>query len=146
MPNITPLTAVPTIAALIEQRLVAQWVDGIAPLTPIAWPFLHFDKPTNAPWLKFDRIGGPSFRAGVAGQGKGMANKTGTIHIQVYVPNNQGSGALDTLISKARAIFSEFDGGGINCQSSSDPRYSIEDGWAVATIDTPYFYFEFYEV
>jgi hypothetical protein len=138
----------------IENRVRAKWTqpDGQL-LTPVKFEDkLKLEsaggdldrEPDRLPWLRVDILWGDAVTNSIGGGAQNTV--TGVVQLTLFYPklfpNAPGGSGIMQLADKARAVFDNYFGDGLNFFASSAPARADENNWKVAIIRTN---FELYE-
>lgn len=85
----------------LRARFRTQWDTR----TQVAWGNKNFTKPDGAAWVRFSVQHAGAEAASVGAPGSNLKRHDGTVIIEIFVPKNQGEGALDDHCDTAAAIF-----------------------------------------
>lgn len=99
------------VRAAIEGRIATEM--ALAPVYPVSYQNVPFTPPNNSPWLQvFIRFGDNSY-ATLLGPSTGFNRQTGTLVVNVFTPQGQGTASNFTIAERIkdkfdRAIFSSI--------------------------------------
>ena len=104
-----------TIRAAIEGRLATEMARS--PIYPVSYQNVPFTPPTDRPWLQaFIRFGDNNYATL-----KTINRQTGTLVVNVYTPQGQGTAANYTIAERIRALFDRLTLSGIIFDAASGP-------------------------
>lgn len=86
---------------ILETAFKAAWGST----TPIRFDNVAFDQPANAPWVSFLIRFGTSDQDSIGPIGTRLERHFGAIIVQVFVPKDKGSAAVQVLSDQAGGIF-----------------------------------------
>lgn len=87
--------------AEIRQFFAAAWND----LTVIAWPDIKFNRPDNQNWVRFNCQENDGAQVSTGSPGSNRFRHYGTITIQVFQPQGQGSKEAREIATTALGVF-----------------------------------------
>ena len=104
-----------TIRAAIEGRLATEMARS--PSYPVSYQNVPFAPPVDRPWLQaFIRFGDNNYATL-----KTINRQTGTLVVNVYTPQGQGTAANYTIAERIRALFDRLTLSGIIFDAASGP-------------------------
>lgn len=96
--------------------LLKEFISAYGLTTPVAYANNEeFEKPTNAPWIKFSVLENHANQRTIGSEGNRRYNRLGMISYQVFIPNNTGTYEGDILCEQINNIFEGKRFQGINC-------------------------------
>lgn len=116
----------------IETRIEDQW----GTTTPISWPNVDFNPPSDGEWLEVSILWGDGFIDTMASTSKNRL--VGIVQLDLYGPKGD---ALDTLLTKAdtaRDILDRWTGSGVSFFAPSPPNLIDHDTYARLSIRIPF--------
>ena len=121
--------------ASIEGRFNTAWGNT----TPIAWDNASFTPPDTA-WVRLAIRNGASITEAIGGAGAGdvLNQYLGRIWIQIFVPDNTGTGEARTLADTAAAIFNQVTFDNIRCMAPEVAIVGNTDVWYQVNVSIPY--------
>ena len=107
------------VRAAIEGRIATQM--AIAPAYPVSYQNVPFSPPNNAPWVQaFIRFGDNNY-ATLLGPTTGFNRQTGTLVINVFTPQGQGTAANFTIAERLKDLFDRVKLSSIIFDAASGP-------------------------
>jgi hypothetical protein len=104
-----------TIRAAIEGRIATELARS--PSYPVSYQNVPFTPPSDRPWLQaFIRFGDNNYATL-----KTINRQTGTLVVNVYTPQGQGTAANYTIAERVRALFDRLTLSGIIFDAASGP-------------------------
>jgi len=104
-----------TIRAAIEGRIATELARS--PSYPVSYQNVPFTPPSDRPWLQaFIRFGDNNYATL-----KTINRQTGTLVVNVYTPQGQGTAANYTIAERIRALFDRLTLSGIIFDAASGP-------------------------
>lgn len=104
-----------TIRAAIEGRIATELARS--PIYPVSYQNVPFTPPSDRPWLQtFIRFGDNNYATL-----KTINRQTGTLVVNVYTPQGQGTAANYTIAERIRALFDRLTLSGIIFDAASGP-------------------------
>lgn len=126
-----------TLRENIEQRMVDNWTDST-----VAYENVAFDPPdptSSAKWVRFTVINGESQTAEGGIQGSTYKTRdTGTISLQIFVPQNTGTKKSRQLIDSFNTIFEHKRFSGVVTYSANITPVGVRDGWHQTNLTIPF--------
>ena len=108
------------VRAAIEGRIAAQM--AIAPAYPVSYQNVPFTPPNNTPWVQaFIRFGDNSYATLLPTGGAGFNRQTGTLVVNVFTPQGQGTAANFTIAERIKNLFDRVTVSGIIFDPVSGP-------------------------
>ena len=124
----------------LTAHFVAQWAS-VSTTVPVFYDNQpNAVTPTKAPWVRFSvRMGASIHHAGSATSG--VKKQQGRVWLQVFVPNQTGSGVMNTLVDGFMGIFENkrLDSSKIHMGTlqPSEPRDG-GDGFTMMAVSVPF--------
>ena len=107
------------VRAAIEERIAAEMV--LSPVYPVSYQNVPFTPPNNSSWLQvFIRFGDNNY-ATLIGPGTGFNRQTGTLVVNVFTPQGQGTAANFTIAERIKDKFDRLNLSGIIFDAASGP-------------------------
>lgn len=124
----------------IGQTFKTEWVVGVDPRTPIAYPNKAFTPPDSA-WVRLAIVNGETLRLSLGPNGE--HRWAGIVYVQVFVPQGSGDGEARSLADEAAKIFRDRalatdDGGSITFRSPSIQQIGPDGRWWQLNVICPY--------
>lgn len=127
----------------IYQRWATQW----GATTPYTFANEAYDPPVNTAWVSFGVVHTASTLEAIGGSGYGGMNlfqRQGLCNMRIFVPQDQGIRAADTLAQQARGIWE-----GVTLASNAIRFTNVDireigpvDSWFVIEVDATFQYDE----
>jgi len=107
------------VRAAIEGRIATEM--ALAPTYPVSYQNVSFTAPNNSPWLQvFIRFGDNNY-ATLLAPGTGFNRQTGTLVINVFTPQGQGTAANFTIAERIKDKFDRAKFSSIIFDAASGP-------------------------
>lgn len=107
------------VRAAIEGRIATEMAT--APVYPVSYQNVPFTPPNNSPWLQvFIRFGDNSY-ATLLGPSTGFNRQTGTLVINIFTPQGQGTAANFTIAERIKDKFDRTKFSSIIFDAASGP-------------------------
>jgi hypothetical protein len=108
------------VRAAIEGRIAAEM--ALAPVYPISYQNVPFTPPNNTPWAQaFIRFGDNNYATLLPTGSVGFNRQTGTLVINVFTPQGQGTAANFTIAERLKDLFDRQIVSGIIFDAASGP-------------------------
>jgi hypothetical protein len=108
------------VRAAIEGRIATQM--AIAPAYPVSYQNVPFTPPNNTPWVQaFIRFGDNSYATLLPTGGVGFNRQTGTLVVNVFTPQGQGTAANFTIAERLKDLFDRAKFSSIIFDAASGP-------------------------
>lgn len=108
------------VRAAIEGRIAAEM--ALAPVYPVSYQNVPFTPPNNTPWVQaFIRFGDNNYATLLPTGGVGFNRQTGTLVINVFTPQGQGTAANFTIAERLKDLFDRQIVSGIIFDAASGP-------------------------
>ena len=101
-----------------------------------------YTPPVDLPWVRLAMQHQTGSQDSLGGVGIRKFSRQGLVTIQVFVPQDSGMAAMDTLVTAARAIFEGATIGTIRFTSASVQEIGPSDGWYQTNVDIEFTYYE----
>ena len=120
----------------IEPHVASEWGSA----TEIAWPNAPFTPPEDEAWIQISILPGAATAATLGPNGNNHV--PGLVHVNVFVPKDNGSAQAWELVDAVRDLFNRRTVGNIRFRAP-DPTPAITEGnWMQVPVLCP---FEVYE-
>lgn len=107
------------VRAAIEGRIATEM--AISPSYPVSYQNVPFTPPNNTPWLQvFIRFGDNSY-ATLLGPSTGFNRQTGTLVVNIFTPQGQGTSANFTIAERIKDKFDRAKFSSIIFDAASGP-------------------------
>jgi hypothetical protein len=109
----------------VEEHIAAHWTA-----TSISWPNAAFTPPADGAWIQVSILPGQAeqITLGTAGENR----LYGVVHVNLFVPLNQGMGEAWTMADSLRALFNRITIGAIRfCVPSAGAPLLSESWWQI---------------
>lgn len=107
------------VRAAIEERIATEM--ALSPVYPVSYQNVPFTPPNNSPWLQvFIRFGDNSY-ATLLGPSTGFNRQTGTLVVNIFTPQGQGTAANFTIAERIKDKFDRAKFSGIIFDAASGP-------------------------
>lgn len=121
----------------IRGRFKDEWVSGGSARTAIAWGNKKFTKPNKEAWVRFS-IGHSGAEQASVGDDP-LHRHDGMVMIEVFVPLDDGEGAMDDLCDAAGAVFRDHrDQQGLRFRTPSVVNVGPTDTWFKKDVLIPF--------
>jgi hypothetical protein len=108
------------VRAIIEERIAAEMVKS--PAYPVSYQNVPFAPPNNTPWVQaLIRFGDNSYATLLPTGGQGYNRQTGTLVINVFTPQGQGTAANFTIAERLKDLFDRLRLNSIIFDAASGP-------------------------
>lgn len=108
------------VRAIIEGRIATEMAKS--PVYPVSYQNVPFAPPNNAPWVQaFIRFGDNNYATLLPTGGEGYNLQTGTVIINVFTPQGQGTAANFTIAERLKDLFDRVRLQGIIFDAASGP-------------------------
>ena len=108
------------VRAAIEGRIAAEM--ALAPVYPVSYQNVPFTPPNNTQWVQaFIRFGDNNYATLLPTGGVGFNRQTGTLVINVFTPQGQGTAANFTIAERLKDLFDRQIVSGIIFDAASGP-------------------------
>jgi hypothetical protein len=108
------------VRAAIEGRIAAEM--ALAPVYPVSYQNVAFTPPNNTPWVQaLIRFGDNNYATLLPTGGVGFNRQTGTLVINVFTPQGQGTAANFTIAERLKDLFDRQIVSGIIFDAASGP-------------------------
>jgi hypothetical protein len=108
------------VRAIIEERIAAEMVKS--PVYPVSYQNVPFAPPNNAPWVQaFIRFGDNNYATLLPTGGQGYNLQTGTLVLNVFTPQGQGTAANFTIAERLKDLFDRLRLNSIIFDAASGP-------------------------
>lgn len=107
------------VRAAIEERIATEM--ALSPVYPVSYQNVPFTPPNNSPWLQvFIRFGDNSY-ATILGPSTGFNRQTGTLVVNIFTPQGQGTAANFTIAERIKDKFDRAKFSSIIFDAASGP-------------------------
>jgi hypothetical protein len=107
------------VRAAIEGRIATQM--ALSPAYPVSYQNVPFTPPNNTPWVQaFIRFGDNNY-ATLLGPSTGFNRQTGTLVVNVFTPQGQGTAANFTIAERLKDLFDRAKFSSIIFDAASGP-------------------------
>lgn len=107
------------VRAAIEERIATEM--ALSPVYPVSYQNVPFTPPNNTPWLQvFIRFGDNNY-ATLLGPSTGFNRQTGTLVVNIFTPQGQGTAANFTIAERIKDKFDRAKFSGIIFDAASGP-------------------------
>ena len=111
------------VRAAIEQRIATEM--AIAPVYPVSYQNVPFTPLNNTPWVQvFIRFGDNSY-ATLLAPGTGFNRQTGTLVVNIFTPQGQGTAANFTIAERIKDKFDRAKFSSIIFDAASGPAQVV---------------------
>jgi hypothetical protein len=108
------------VRAIIEGRIAAEMATE--PAYPVSYQNVPFTPPNNAPWVQaFIRFGDNNYATLLPTGGEGYNLQTGTLVLNVFTPQGNGTAANFTLAERLKDLFDRVRLNSIIFDAASGP-------------------------
>jgi hypothetical protein len=107
------------IRAAIEGRIATQM--ALSPAYPVSYQNVPFTPPNNAPWVQVSIRFGDNNYATLLGPSTGFNRQTGTLVLNVFTPQGQGTAANYTIAERLKDLFDRVKLSSIIFDAASGP-------------------------
>lgn len=115
----------------IENRFNDNWAT-----TKIAWDNVHFVPPSGEAWVAFHVFEDASNRVNIGMPG--IHRTSGTIVVNVMVPENTGTNTARGYADTIAAIFRDAVFNGITCREATVTNAGVNEGWYQINVTIPF--------
>ena len=107
------------VRAAIEGRIATEM--ALAPVYPVSYQNVPFTPPNNTPWVQvFIRFGDNNY-ATLIGPTVGFNRQTGTLVVNVFTPQGQGTASNFTIAERIKDLFDRVTVASIIFDAASGP-------------------------
>ncbi len=117
----------------IEEHFSSGWLD-----TSIAYENVSFSPEEGTPWVRLTILDADSRQVSM-GSTK-LYRNNGVIVVQIFVPENTGTGDARSMADQVAAIFRGTQFNGITCRAPSPRRVGTANGWYQLNVSIPFFF------
>lgn len=111
------------VRAAIEGRIATEMTT--APVYPVSYQNVPFTPPNNTPWVQvFIRFGDNSY-ATLLGPSTGFNRQTGTLVVNIFTPQGQGTAANFTIAERIKDKFDRAKFSSIIFDAASGPAQVV---------------------
>ena len=108
------------VRAAIEGRIATEM--ALSPAYPVSYQNVPFTPPNNTPWVQvFIRFGDNNYATLLPTGGVGFNRQTGTLVINVFTPQGQGTAANFTIAERIKDKFDRLNLSSIIFDAASGP-------------------------
>jgi hypothetical protein len=108
------------VRAAIEGRIGTEM--ALSPAYPVSYQNVTFTPPNNTPWVQvFIRFGDNSYATLLPTGGAGFNRQTGTLVVNVFTPQGQGTAANFTIAERLKDLFDRAKFSSIIFDAASGP-------------------------
>jgi hypothetical protein len=115
----------------VEEYLAAYWT-----LTPICWPNVAFTPPADGAWIQVALIPGQAEQITLGTAGENRIH--GIVHINLFLPINQGMGEAWNKADSLRTLFNRVMVGAIQFQAPSTRPPMLSESWWQIPVVCPF--------
>jgi hypothetical protein len=115
----------------VEKYLADRWT-----MTPICWPNVAFTPPVEGAWIQVAFMPGQAEQITLGSAGENRIY--GIVHINLFVPLNQGTGEAWNTADSLRALFNRVTVGAVRFKVPSTRPPMLSESWWQIPITCPF--------